>query len=394
MNFFTKETCTEVINVLTDDQLSRECTRYLKMSKKGDTLKTPDAQRKYLLNRASKLADSNDVNVVVQTALDINESINTTVTDSCNTLIQTITEELLENRELISNYHNEINAFKLEYGKLDFQTKFTDNTTVLQTLHKNAKDFTDLSKTVDEIRLNVEHMMNNGLDLVYPDNCSTNSTTAAPDFTSPNDISVEGSDNDNNMSKSNINEMRVLILTDSRNLNFDVKYLKSPIKCTTYPMYHLNHITQVEPLIAESDLVLISSGVNDITQWRADGAEVADFMISFLTTARQKFPNTQFLFNSIAPTNLVANINDAYLRHIHTINRDIFNHCITSPNATFFDNENLDWDHISNDGIHLTPAGKKSLSKCWVNVILRCFGFRRGPVPLRPSFRNIAYRYY
>ena len=187
---------------------------------------------------------------------------------------------------------------------------------------------------------------------------------------------------------------RVLILSDSRNLDFDINLFKGSIECKIYPMYHLKYITQVEPLISESDIVLISSGVNDITQWKWDGTSVANFLVDFLTTAKQKFPNTQFLINSIAPTKLVAKINDVYLDNIHKINSIIFNYCLTSSNATLFDNEDLQWDHISRDGIHFTLAGKNSLSKCWVEVVLRCFGYRRGPVPLRPSFKMIANRRY
>ena len=71
MNFFTKETCLELIQVLTDDQLYRECARYLKLAKKADTLKNSDSQRKYLLNRAAKIVDSNDINAIIQTSFDI-----------------------------------------------------------------------------------------------------------------------------------------------------------------------------------------------------------------------------------------------------------------------------------------------------------------------------------
>ena len=403
MNFFTKATYLEVLAIFNDEQLQRESQRHRKNAKQGP-LKNSEAMRSYLISRANNLKDDDHMN----------DNIQFTISEACDDLVTVISESLRVNADLIEHYRKELDIFK---EKPDAQPEREDGDydTISQSIESLKNDLTlhitgqsetyrdvsvmdkikEIEAHIGKLNENITSVMDEGIDINFV-NSGQPLTVDVPAESSqsvPDDIFTVDQESVQETTAQR-KAKRVLILTDSRNRDFDAKLLKGPIECKVYPMYHLQHLTQVEPLISESDIVLISSGVNDITQWKWDGTPVANFLMNFLTTAEQKFPNTQFLINSIAPTNLVAKINDIYLHNIHKINSIIFNFCLSSSNATFFDNENLQWDHISKDGIHLTLAGKQSLSKCWVEVVLRCFGYRRGPVPLRPSFKLIANRRY
>ena len=39
--------------------------------------------------------------------------------------------------------------------------------------------------------------------------------------------------------------------------------------------------------------------------------------------------------------------------------------------------------HLNHDGNHLTPTGKESSTKCWVEIVLLFLGYRKGPLPIR-----------
>ena len=401
MDFFTKETYIEVIDILNDEQLQRECLRHRKNAKQGP-LKSTEAMRAYLISRANNLKEVDH----------INENIQFTISEACDDLVSVISNSLHANTTLIESYREELDAFHQKqadpqpeqavegYESLstsidNFKHELTSHIMGKSDTHRDEsvmEKIREIEDQISKVNVNIASIMDEGIEINYI-NASQQSTDIPINSATTEDVSISNQESVLDTTRKP-KAKRVLILSDSRNLDFDINLFKQPIECKIYPMYHLKNILQVEPLILESDIVLISSGVNDITQWKWDGASVANFLIDFLTTAQQKFPNTQFLINSIAPTKLVAKVNDAYLRNIHDINSMLFKFCITASNATLFDNEELKWDHISNDGIHFTLEGKTSLSKCWVEVVLRCFGFRRGPVPLRPSFKIIANRYY
>ena len=143
---------------------------------------------------------------------------------------------------------------------------------------------------------------------------------------------------------------RVLILSDSRNLSVDKELLISKFGNATIvvkPMYHIRHITNHEKDIANSDIVLVSSGVNDIVKWYANGDEVADFFIEEINKFQVKFPKIRFLFGSINPTNVDCPMNEAFNRHIEMINIRMFKYSLTKRNMRLFDNTNFEWRHLT-----------------------------------------------
>ena len=126
--------------------------------------------------------------------------------------------------------------------------------------------------------------------------------------------------------------------------------------------------------------------VNDIIKWNSTGENVANFLIDFLEGAKKKFPCTSFLVNSVAPTNFHGPVNDSLLTQFDIINQKLFEYSLNRQHVRIFDNWEFNWNHICNDGIHLTYSGRMSLSRCWIHVILVTVGIKNGLIPLRPSF--------
>ena len=191
---------------------------------------------------------------------------------------------------------------------------------------------------------------------------------------------------------------RVLILSDSRNLSVDKELLISKFGNATIevkPMYHIKHITNHEKDIANSDIVLVSSGVNDIVKWYANGDDVADFLIEQINKFQVKFPKIRFLFGSINPTNVDCPMNEAFNRHIDMINIRMFKFSLTTRNMRLFDNTNFEWRHLTPDGIHLTHTGRKSLSMSWIAAVRNAIGLDGVRLlPIRPQYRDLYNRFY
>ena len=191
---------------------------------------------------------------------------------------------------------------------------------------------------------------------------------------------------------------RVLILSDSRNLSVDKELLISKFGNATIvvkPMYHIRHITNHEKDIANSDIVLVSSGVNDIVKWYANGDEVADFFIEEINKFQVKFPKIRFLFGSINPTNVDCPMNEAFNRHIEMINIRMFKYSLTKRNMRLFDNTNFEWRHLTPDGIHLTHTGRKSLSMAWITAVRNAIGVDGDRMlPIRPQYRDLYNSFY
>ena len=155
-------------------------------------------------------------------------------------------------------------------------------------------------------------------------------------------------------------------------------------------MYHIKHLAYHDEDIAKSDIVLISCGVNDIVQWKANGNEVAECLIERINSLQVKFPNIRFLFSAINPTNIDCPLNEAYIRHIDMINLRIFKYSLTSRNMKLFDNMHFEWRHLTPDGIHITHTGRKCMSMSWILAIRKSIGLEAdGLLPIRPQYRDI-----
>ena len=79
-------------------------------------------------------------------------------------------------------------------------------------------------------------------------------------------------------------------------------------------------------------------------------------------------------------------LNDA----IDTFNELMLNFSLRRDNFKLFDNLSFGLPHLSRDGLHLNQTGKSVLTNCWVQSVLVRLGLRRGSLPLRFKFLNMA----
>ena len=259
-------------------------------------------------------------------------------------------------------------------------------------LEASNLEILQLRTAVNNMGYKVSDLLENGID-VYPEGKDPHSDTVRvrpessthfADQTCTDDVkSVSTPDNTDTTNKN------VLILSDSRNLKFNTRLLKSPVSCTVKPLYNILNINQYEEQINNSDVVLISWMVNDIIKWKSTGENVANYLINFLEEAKTKYPHTGFLVSSVAPTTFHSPINDSLLTEFDIINHKMFDYSLSQQHVRLFDNQEFMWEHICDDGVHLTYSGRMSLSRCWVHVILLTLGIKKGPMPLRPGYAAV-----
>ena len=137
--------------------------------------------------------------------------------------------------------------------------------------------------------------------------------------------------------------------------------------------------------IEQSDLVLISSGINDLRLGKANAIQIHDKLREFTRQFK-----TQFLFEAICPMSMNADrfnyVNDERDR----LNYLLFQLSLRQANFRLFDNPSFGMAHIARDGLHLNRAGKSVVSSNWVECILISLGLYRGGLPIRHQFRRMA----
>jgi alkylated DNA repair dioxygenase AlkB len=179
---------------------------------------------------------------------------------------------------------------------------------------------------------------------------------------------------------------KVLILSDSKNADFDCSLLQDPVVAFREPLFYLRDLDKHSVAINQGDVVLISAGLNDIRFGRADPWTLHNH----LRHVARRFPRTQFLFDSISPLTMTADPYNKVNRDINATNELVLKLSLRTANFKLFDNLKFGLPHLSRDGTHFNGLGKSLLSECWVWCILKALGRKDGPLPLRVMFSNIA----
>ena len=175
---------------------------------------------------------------------------------------------------------------------------------------------------------------------------------------------------------------KVLILSDSKNRSFDCSMFKDRIVAFRKDMFYLKDLYMHREAIEQSDIVLISAGLNDIRHNKVDAQTLHDHIKHFTAM----FDNTQFLFDSISPLNMHADRFNVVNHCIDQTNELLLQFSLRCENFRLFDNLCFGLPHLAKDGIHFNLVGKSVLSNCWFNVVLIRLGFKRGFLPLRHNF--------
>ena len=182
---------------------------------------------------------------------------------------------------------------------------------------------------------------------------------------------------------------RLLVLTDSRNKDFDPAIFKNNITCIKKTLYTLENIESFSHEIDNSDIVLISVGVNDIVRNSTNPGVVHNKFRDFL----QKFRNTKFLFMTVCPISMRADKLNTYNPDIDLLNYYIFQLSLRTSNLYVFDHLRWSMSHLKQDGVHLTATGKVSYTKCWLMTVLLFLGYRKGSLPIRRHYQDMLTNY-
>jgi alkylated DNA repair dioxygenase AlkB len=182
---------------------------------------------------------------------------------------------------------------------------------------------------------------------------------------------------------------RVLILSDSKNRSFDCSLFREPVIAFRKDLFHLRNLEDHTEVIKQSDVVLISAGVNDLRRDRADPLSLHDYVKHFTP----QFPQTQFIFDAVSPVSLKSDPYYSLNNSINRLNLLLFQLSLRSKNFKLFDNLSFGIAHLARDGLHFNDQGKEKLSMCWVHAVLVTLNYRTGPLPLRQPFINIYLDY-
>ena len=182
---------------------------------------------------------------------------------------------------------------------------------------------------------------------------------------------------------------KILVLSDSKNLSFDSSEFRNPnTVCFKEPCYRVADIKNFESKFAVADVVLLSTGINDILRGES-ARNVFQDLRDLIETYRHKYPNTMFLFYAVSDVT-----GPKYYRYNHIVN-EFNDYCfymsLREKNFKLFSNIFFnDYTHLARDGLHLSMLGKRSASQIWIQAIMCVLGFRKAALPLRP--RYVEYR--
>ena len=192
---------------------------------------------------------------------------------------------------------------------------------------------------------------------------------------------------------------RILFLTDSI-LNRTPEHIFNRVadhRCVKKTNYFLTDIFNFEAEFAYSEFVVISCGVNDLSTTKdpeghsprppMPGAVLGDMVSRRLTDCCARYPNTNFVFNSVIHTN-----HEWLNQQIDIFNNIMFKESLTAHNLRFFDSHEalvrgvesrVVYHVIQRDdgrGTHLTFAARKLVTDQLVHGIELLVGRKEGSI--------------
>ena len=159
---------------------------------------------------------------------------------------------------------------------------------------------------------------------------TTNSESLGPQVPP---IRPPGSDN------KNVQLKRILIITDSMHSDMP-EYLFEQIPnhiCVKKTLYQLSQIDGWAPQFEHADIVAVSCGINDLSRYGNTAHSLADIVASRFRHYSKRYPNTQFIFNSLLLSRDYPWLN----REVRLFNKLVFEIAQNTRNFSFFDSDQL-----------------------------------------------------
>jgi len=191
---------------------------------------------------------------------------------------------------------------------------------------------------------------------------------------------------------------RVLFLTDSNNISLPTHHFPSHYTVVKKPLMQTTHITEYEREFSYTDIVIIASGINDLSRHGYTGLSLFNsFLGPKLREYCQAFPDTDFIYSSLLPVSTKL----SWLNYErNTLNRLLFELSLelksTSYNLFFMDVADLMHPTQSlkqfGNGIHISLDAQKLFTR----TLRACIEMFLSPLakpshtwPLRSYFRDM-----
>jgi len=171
---------------------------------------------------------------------------------------------------------------------------------------------------------------------------------------------------------------RILLLTDSVLLPTPTHIFNKlgDYRCIKKANFELINVLNFEAEFKYCDMVIFSSGVNDLSRYGKRAHVLADLLTSRLSACLRRNPDTTFIFNSILSTS-----HEWLNWEVEEVNRIMFELSAEHHNFLFFDSHHvLMSSHISSessrvpvirpddDGVHITSGASRIVTKQLVNA--------------------------
>ena len=169
---------------------------------------------------------------------------------------------------------------------------------------------------------------------------------------------------------------RVLNLGDSILGGFPMESPVEGIEIIKKRCMHIGELDQYESEFAYTDVVVLSFGINDITRYETAGHDFADLLSAKLRMYSAKYPNVDFVYNSIVYTRF-----GYFDKDIDCVNYRMFELSLSEKNVWFFDSHYIVANGPSplapgSNGAHITYAARARITSVLGVCIAR---FVRGP---------------
>ena len=190
---------------------------------------------------------------------------------------------------------------------------------------------------------------------------------------------------------------RLLLLTDSIHSGLPAYLFPAHVQFVKRPMYQLTELDKFEHLFNQTDYVVISSGVNDLSRYNHRAHSLWSAIKATLDLLAERYPGTTFVFNSILHTRF------SWLNtEIDELNRLVYEYSFGIDNLNFFDSHAIAtriWmrgGHVldpQGNGIHLYGRTKGCIGRALVANLCGLRGqspLKRPEWPIRPNFLRLA----
>lgn len=198
-----------------------------------------------------------------------------------------------------------------------------------------------------------------------------------------------------NPRKNNRNKVNILFVTDSiLKGTLPSSLIRSRYNMEKRVLYKLTDVISIAPEFPHYDIVVLSTGINDISRYGHTANELFHILRDKLVHVVESSPNTAFIYRSLLPTSI-----NWLSEEVYCFNNSMFRLSQRLNNLYYYDTYSIEVSHefcnIKGNGIHIPHRIASFLTEqvlrhaCFLHYhrTLRWGIKPTEPWPLRPSLR-------